>query len=69
MITKSEDLQYKIDMLNIKSQELKDRHVHGDWDNWRLFTNYDIRIKELTIELLQLDIVDLNDSILTYIDY
>ena len=69
MITKSEQLQYKIDMLNKKSQELKDNHVHGDWDNWRLFTNYDIKIKELTIELLKLDIVGLNDSLFTYIDY
>ena len=69
MITKAEDLQYKIDMLNIKSRELKENHKHGEWNNWRLFTTYDIRIKELTIELLQLDIDDLNDSLLTYLDY
>ena len=69
MITKGEQLQYKIDMLNIKSQELKDKHEHGDWNNWRIFTNYDIRIKELTIELLQLDINGLNDSLFTYLDY
>ena len=69
MLTRSEEIQYKIDMLNIKSQELKDKHTHGDWNNWRVFTNYDIRIKELTIELLQLDINTLNDSIFTYLDY
>ena len=69
MRTKVEDLQYKIDMLNIKSQELKDKHKWGDWDNWRLFINYDIQIKELTIELLQLDIDCLKDSLFTYLDY
>ena len=69
MITKSEELQHKIDMLNIKSQELKDKHTWGDWDNWRMFTNYDIRIKELTIELTQLDILDLKDSLDTYLNY
>lgn len=69
MITKSEELEYKIDMLGKKSQELKDKHEWGDWDNWRLFINYDIRIKELTIELLQLDIDVLNDSLFTYLDY
>ena len=69
MITKSEELQHKIDMLNIKSQELKDKHTWGDWDNWRTFINYEIRIKELTIELLQLDIDGLNDSLETYLNY
>ena len=69
MITRIEDLQYQIDMLNIKSQELKDNHTHGDWNNWRIFTGYDIRIKELTIELLQLDIDSLNDSLETYLNY
>ena len=68
-MTKIEQLQYKIDMLNKKSQELKDNHTHGDWNNWRLFTNYDIRIKELTIELLQLDILELKDSLDTYLNY
>lgn len=69
MITRIEDLQYQIDMLNIKSQKLKDKHVHGDWDNWRWFTSYDVRVKELTIELLQLEIKGLNDSLFTYKDY
>lgn len=69
MLTRTEDLQHQIDMLNIKAQKLKDNHVHGDWNNWRWFTNYDIRIKELTIELLQLEIEDLNDSLFTYKDY
>ena len=68
-MTKIEQLQYKIDTLNKKSQELKDNHTHGDWNNWRLFTSYDIRIKELTIELLQLDILELKDSLDTYLNY
>ena len=69
MITKSEELEYRIEMLHKKSQELKKDHEHGDWDNWRIFIGYEIRIKELTIELLQLDIDSLNDSLFTYLDY
>ena len=69
MITKSEELKNKIDELNRKSRKLKAKHKHGDWDNWRTFTNYDIKVKELTIELLQLDIDQLNDSLDTYLNY
>lgn len=69
MITKTEELQHKIDELNRKSRKLKAKHKHGDWENWRKFTNYDIKVKELTIELLQLDIDQLNDSLDTYSEY
>ena len=69
MITKSEELKNKIDELNRKSRKLKAKHKHGDWDNWRMFINYDIKVKELTIELLQLDIDQLNDSLDTYLNY
>lgn len=69
MTTKTEELQNKIDELNRKSRKLKARHKHGDWDNWRKFIAYDIRINELTIELLQLDNEQLKDSLITYSEY
>lgn len=69
MITRSEELKNRIDELKRKSRKLKAKHKYGDWDNWHIFINYDIEVKELTKELLQLDIEQLNDSLDTYSDY
>lgn len=69
MLTKAEELQNKIDELKVKSRSLKIIHKHGNWDNWRKFINYDIQINELTIELLQLENEQLNESLITYSDY
>ena len=69
MITKNEELEYRIELARKKSQKLKANHKHGDWVNWRTFIGYDMRVKELTIELLQLEIEQLNDSLITYSDY
>lgn len=55
LISEEEVIDIKIIELEKESNELKNKHVWGDWKNWRKFMNIDIKVNELKIRKLELD--------------
>lgn len=66
MLTDYEKIQYKMDQLIEKSDDLKRGHRWGMWSNWREFVKIDIQVNELKVKLLQLDNELLKDSLEGY---
>ena len=69
MLTKYERIQLEIERLEKESSQLKARHYHGYWSNWRAFTKIDVIINDYKIKLLQLENESLKESLEIYKDY
>ena len=69
MLTASEKLHHEIELLEKESQELKNNHVWGDWENWKAFVIIDIKIIDLQKKVLELERQDLIESFVSYKKY
>ena len=69
MLTEIEKLNHEIELLEKESQDLKNKHKWGNFENWRSFVKIDIEIIELQKKVLDLEKEALKQALIDYENY